>query len=648
MEPERPRVARWQRHHSDRTGSSASPLSPWLSWALPTLLTAVLVLLLGGPFYVVQDEQYRFEIFQYLFVTQDVPAAVLMIVLLLVVGLLAQRMAPEPIVRWVRAVSTRPHALIWGTLLLLIFATDSVYHRHPLAQDEYAPTFQAQIFAAGELYGSFPPQLIPRLIPAWFINRFFLASPSTGNVVSAYWPGHALLLTPWAWLGIPWLLNPLLAALTLVLLWALARQIFTDPQAPGWVLLFTLASPDFLANAVSFYAMTAHLLLNLIFVMLLRRPRPGRLVIAGFVGSWALALHNPVPHFFVALPWLFWLVHGGSWLTALRSRWLSKRSPDATQISTRPRGWRRFRHLGWLALGYLPATLVLFGGWLYLRAVLQAEWDLAVKASIPALAPLAAAAAEGPPTSGLAHFFDLAQTFAGNLFHLPDTLWLTNRLMSYGKLILWTAPGLPFLAGIGFWRAGRQQVFLRLAGWSALATLGGYFFILISQGHGWGFRYFHQVWWALPLLGTAALLRLQREQPRWTSLVGVALLAGLLANNALRAYQIEGFLGAHLAQRPALADPRIAADKARSICFLDIKTGFYRQDLVQNDPFLREPLMTMASFGREADRALVQELAPEATLVFDDGVNTVWQVPGHASPGHASPAAAAADDQLPR
>ena len=74
--------------------------------------------------------------------------------------------------------------------------------------------------------------------------------------------------------------------------------------APGWVVLLTAASPAFVVNAISLYSMPAHLLASACFAALLLDPTPRRLILAGAVGSLALALHNPVPHMLVASPFI--------------------------------------------------------------------------------------------------------------------------------------------------------------------------------------------------------------------------------------------------------------------------------------------------------------------------------------------------------
>src|SRR5215471_1592909 len=108
----------------------------------------------------------------------------------------------------------------------------------------------------------FPPDLVARLIPSIYLNQFIYGSLHTGQVASAYWPGFALLLTPFSFIGAPWACNPLLASLALVLMARLAVRLSGEQQAGGWAMLLALGSPGFTGMAISYFSMTAHLLFN--------------------------------------------------------------------------------------------------------------------------------------------------------------------------------------------------------------------------------------------------------------------------------------------------------------------------------------------------------------------------------------------------
>src|SRR5882672_10957874 len=221
------------------------------------------------------------HVFEYLFSRNEPQAAWLAIAVVLASAVLA---------RWGRVpgsvvprLAADPRAFVAGVTLVLAAAALLVYRAHPLSMDEYAPLFQARVFARGRLAGQVPPDLVPRLIPPF--TRWFIEAAPSGAMLSAYWPGFALLLTPFVWIGCPWLLNPLLGGATLLLAWRLAGRLWPGTSAAGWAALFTAASPAFSVNAISFYSMAAHLAASLCFAALVIEER---LFLAGVVGSLAI------------------------------------------------------------------------------------------------------------------------------------------------------------------------------------------------------------------------------------------------------------------------------------------------------------------------------------------------------------------------
>ena len=238
-------------------------------------------------------------IFELLFRRNEPAAAWLALGIIAAAAVAARARVPERFL--VSRLAADPRAFVAGVTLVLAVSSLLVYRAHPLSMDEYAPLFQARVFARFRLAAQVPPELVPRLIPPirWFIE----ASPA-GAMLSGYWPGFALLLTPFVWLGCPWLLNPLLGGATLLLVSRLARRLWPGTDAAGWAVLFTAASPAFFVNAISFYSMAAHLAASLCFATLVLE---GRLLLAGTVGSVALSLHNPFPHTLFALPFLGWI-----------------------------------------------------------------------------------------------------------------------------------------------------------------------------------------------------------------------------------------------------------------------------------------------------------------------------------------------------
>lgn len=520
----------------------------------------------------------RFWITEYLLRTQDVAGAGLLMVLVLAAAFAPARNAALDLVT---VISRHPWRTAGITFVMLCLGVLFVAHNHPVVQDEYAALFQSRAFAAGRLTGEFPPELVGRLIPPIYMYQFFYGSFQTGQVVSAYWPGFALLLTPFSLVGVPWACNPLLASLALVLIGHVAARLTGAPQARGWAMLLALASPSFTAMAITYFSMTAHLLLNLVFACLLMERSAGRLVLAGFVGSLALVLHNPLPHALFALPWIVWL--------ALQ--------PD------------RYRSLIPLAAGYAPLTLLLGFGWSLLLSEIQG----------PPLHGMLAL--DNNPWHRIVNFFWAWHVKMRTALAGPDDEVLAMRLADLARLWNWAVPGLLLLAAVGWWlRRGDRRV--RLIGLSFGCTALGYLGIAFTQGLGWGARYLHPAWACLPILAAVALVAMPDTPGRERLRGYVAALAVLTLAFAtlLRAVQIEDYVAAHLANRPPVSSD------ARQIVFVTVNYYLYTQDLVQNDPFLRNRTWFFVSYGTARDRLLISQRFPGAHLVRSDERGAVWRL----------------------
>ena len=535
-------------------------------------------------------------IFFVLFAYEDYSSAVCAMLILGAAVFVAARLPAGSILR---AAGEHPRTIAALAAVVLCLGALFVYHDHPLSMDEYAAYFQSQVFAAGHLAGQFPLPLMDWLIPPGFQNFFLSVSPTTGQVASAYWPAHALILTPFTALGIPWACNPVLSALTALIIHRLALHIFDDVEAAGLALLLTVASPVFFGIGISYYSMPAHLFTNSLYALLLVRPSALRALAAGFVGSVALCLHNPVPHMLFAVPWLIW-------------------------IATRPGGIRLLILMG---VGYLPLCMLLGIGWFEFTNHLRG-------------------AADNPATQNDSTDRLRALT---SVFAPPTATVLLARFVGVCKVWIWAVPGLVILAGCGATRWRRSPLCLLFAA-SVVITLIGYVFVPPDQGHGWGYRYFHSAWMGLPLLATAAMFRPAGlsgvpqgspepppgifEGPETKSYVTACALLALVFGVGLRALQMQDFIAKDLKQVPNYKGTE------HRIVIVDDTGSFYGADLVQNDPWLRGNEIRMYTHGAAADAQMMQQNFPLLHLVYADRHGTVWstapsqlQTPS-ALPGH--------------
>jgi hypothetical protein len=516
-------------------------------------------------------------IFVVLFAYNDYPGAVCAL-LILVGAIFGSRYLPaRRVAQWA---GDQPLIIAVITALLLALGTLFIYHNHPLAMDEYAAYFQSRVFAAGQLHGRFPVPLLDWLIPRGFQDYFLNVSRATGSVAETYWPGFALLLTPFTWAGVPWLCNPVISALTLLVIHRLALELFDDREAAGFALLLTIASPVVFANGISYYSMPAHLLANSAFALLLVRPTPLGAATAGVVGSFALALHNPVPHMLFAAPWLVW-------------------------VATRQGGARL---LAALIAGYLPLCALLGLGWFLFSGHLLREGLVSVTASVA-------------PSDRLQGMIAI--------FSLPNATVVLARLIGIAKTWVWAVPGLMILAAAGAVR-WRQDARCRLLTASAFLTVFGYFLVPVDQGHGWGYRYFHSAWMVLPLLATAALFRPARapkeagpparlfEDSETKGFVAACIFLTLVFGIGFRAWQMQDFVARDVSQVPQYKGTE------RRVVILDGRSSFYGADLVQNDPWLRLNEIRMYSQGAAADGHMMAQYYPQLHMVYSDRYGTVW------------------------
>ncbi|HEV2700987.1 MAG TPA: hypothetical protein VGV09_05100, partial [Steroidobacteraceae bacterium] len=162
-----------------------------------------------------------------------------------------------------------------------------------------------------------------------------------------------------------------------------------------------------------------------------------------------------------------------------------------------------------------------------------------------------------------------------------------------------------------------------------------YLFYPGDQGHGWGNRYFHAAWVALPMLATAAMYRpaspalASLHEPNETmtgmfadpptqlfviTCVGLMLVLGIGG----RAWQIQRFLTADLNQLPQYAGTE------QRVVIIDDTLSFYGRDLVQNDPWLRDTDITLYSEGAAANARMMAKAFPAMHKVFADHHGWVW------------------------
>lgn len=194
-------------------------------------------------------------------------------------------------------------AAIWVILLAALLSYFS-YQRHPHIPDEVMYLYQARYLLEGKFTVAAPP------VPEAF--SFYLVPYQASRWYSIFPPGWPAILAVGVWLGAPWLVNPLLAGLNIILAYFLLREFF-DLSVTRLIVLLLAFSPWFVFMGMNFMAHTFTLTCALVAansivqvkrtgklgwtilagiavgVVSLIRPLDG-LIVAGLLGLWALGM----------------------------------------------------------------------------------------------------------------------------------------------------------------------------------------------------------------------------------------------------------------------------------------------------------------------------------------------------------------------
>ena len=193
--------------------------------------------------------------------------------LLLSSRFLAMRSELAPIGRIKAFVCRLNEKVFLGAAMLIVFtasliASLLVLDGIPHVQDSIVTMYQAKIFASGRIGVPEPAH------PEFF--RYAFIKEENGLLHSKYLPTQSLLLVPGILIGAPFLIEPLLAAITLLLIYLVSREMIGRNGARGVVLLL-LTSPFFIYMHASYFAHSSCLLFFTLCVLsLVRFVKTGR------------------------------------------------------------------------------------------------------------------------------------------------------------------------------------------------------------------------------------------------------------------------------------------------------------------------------------------------------------------------------------
>ncbi len=171
-------------------------------------------------------------------------------------------------------------AVIGAWLITTLLAQAWVLEKLPHVTDSIAYCFQAQMFAEGRIIQDSHP-LYEFFSPHFFVND--------GRLYSLFQPGWPLVLALGYLIGLPWIVNPLLGAGTLLLSYLVGRRLLGDKTARLALTLLAI-SPFSIFMSASYMAHPQSCLLGMgiLYLLLEGRRNPSKLHLPAIGLMWGL------------------------------------------------------------------------------------------------------------------------------------------------------------------------------------------------------------------------------------------------------------------------------------------------------------------------------------------------------------------------
>jgi hypothetical protein len=268
------------------------------------------------------------------------------------IPLLARVSRRDPVRRAARGLATWfygiPAWLFLGLLFIFVFTAANlisyyVFEHVPHVQDSVGQAFHARIFLLGQLTAPSPPPELREFF-GWthMINN--------GQWYSQYPPGHILMLTLGHAVGAPWIVNPFLGALSVVLMYFIGKEIYGEAVGRLAALMGAL-SPFLIFMSSEFMNHSSMLFFTELFILgfarLVNRQRFLDAALSGFALGYTVLI-RPLTALAVAVPFALFALAKSIRLFVFRSG----SGPDAQHGGVKPA-------LRWTAL--CCVCLVTFG-----------------------------------------------------------------------------------------------------------------------------------------------------------------------------------------------------------------------------------------------------------------------------------------------
>ena len=463
-------------------------------------------------------------------------------------------------------------------LLLLYFGGLTAVHylviqQFPNSADEHNYLFSATLLSQGQI--SAPAHPLQEFFSPFYILTY------KGKIFSLFPPGWPLLLSAGVKAGVPGLVNPLLAAVTLAIWFVLARQ--WGGKLVAWLtILGMMFSPFYIFNSASFFSHPAcFLLLSLTLAGLListKRENPWWAILAGFFAGWSFATRELTTMAFLMAP-VFWVFY---------------------------RQDRRWRFLLFFLLGFTPSI----GLYLCYNAALTGQWFVPVRFLKPD-----EWLGFGPRNIRLFDYHEIRQ-------HGPKEAFL-YMIRNLGRLFIWTTPGLPLFAAWGWWNYKNQGWISTLAISACCLPLAYTLYAAEGAAH-YGPRFYYESIGILSFLGALGIRncieRLQKHQKRFI-IAGLAILWILIALGQISWHIYSQSKSIY--SRKTLYELTDNRKLHNAVVVIGAPSGDMTQgDLIRNLPFLEQSDVIYAWDLGEKNQKLLEMFPQRSFYYFAQDRNT--------------------------
>jgi hypothetical protein len=213
--------------------------------------------------------------------------------------------------------------LCFVTFALSALVSRTVFERLPHLEDEVAYLYQARVFANGDWVIPSPENRRA------FWQPFIVDNNGTGDYVrfSKYTPGWSLTLALGVAMGQAWIVNALLAAVAVALVYRLGSEIYSQETGVIAATLLTFSPAALLLNA-SLMAHTAALTEILVFIYAVWRMERSRVrwrwALVGGVALGIMLITRPAPTVGMALPFVAWVGVKALYMLFNREAWQTR------------------------------------------------------------------------------------------------------------------------------------------------------------------------------------------------------------------------------------------------------------------------------------------------------------------------------------